>query len=55
MEQLVVFNGVRVLLTTGRSMREVQSFADQADVVLSIYPEKLPLVLFVRLGPVEIG
>lgn len=38
MEQLIVFNGVRVVLTTGQSLSEVQSFLDGADVVISVYP-----------------
>jgi hypothetical protein len=37
MEQLIEFNGVRVVLTTGQSMREVQNFVDDGDVFISVY------------------
>ena len=40
MEQLIRFNGVMVLLTTGQSIGEVQSFLDRADVVISVYPKE---------------
>lgn len=39
MEQLIEFNGVRVLLTTGETIAEVQNFIDQADVIISVYPQ----------------
>jgi hypothetical protein len=35
---LILFNGVKILLTTGQSLSEVQNFLDQADVVISVYP-----------------
>lgn len=38
MEQLIEFNGVKVLLTTGQTLQEVQSFLGQADVIFSVYP-----------------
>jgi hypothetical protein len=38
MEQLIDFNGVKVLLTTGQTQWEVQNFWDEADVVFSVYP-----------------
>lgn len=41
MEQLILFNGVRILLTTGQTVQEVQNYVDQADVILSVYPDKV--------------
>lgn len=38
MEQLIEFNGVKVLLTTGQSLNEVQNMASEADVIISVYP-----------------
>jgi hypothetical protein len=38
MEQYIEFNGVRVVLTTGQTLDEVQSFTDVADVIISVYP-----------------
>ena len=37
MEQLILFNGVRVVLTTGQAMREVQNFVDEGDVFISVH------------------
>jgi len=37
-EQLIEFNGVKVLLTTGQSLNEVQNMASEADVIISVYP-----------------
>lgn len=55
MEQLIDFNGVKVLLTTGQSLHEVQNMLDEADVVISVYPgdirmlmDKAPTVLAER-------
>lgn len=45
METLLVFNGVRVLLTTGETLHEVQNCLYEADVVISIYPDRPPLIL----------
>lgn len=42
MEQLIEFNGVRVLLTTAEYLREVQSFLDQADLVIAVLPATRP-------------
>lgn len=39
MEQLITFNGVRILLTTGKTLSEVQNFIGEADVILSVYPD----------------
>lgn len=44
MEQLVIFNGVKVLLTTGQCFSEVQNFLDQADVVISVYPGQIAIL-----------
>lgn len=42
MEQLIEFNGVKILLTTGQSLHEVQNlFNGEADLILSVYPEDL--------------
>jgi hypothetical protein len=37
MEQLIEFNGVRVVLTTASAMREVQNYLDEGDVFISVY------------------
>jgi hypothetical protein len=37
MEQLIVFNGVRVVLTMARGMHEVQNFLDVGEVFISVY------------------
>ena len=37
MEQLILFNNVRVVLTTAQSMREVQNFLDEGDVFITVY------------------
>lgn len=39
MEQSITFNGVRILLTTGKSISEIQNFIGEADVILSVYPD----------------
>lgn len=41
MEELIEFNGVRVVLTTGQRLSEVQNFLAVADVVISVYPGKV--------------
>jgi hypothetical protein len=38
MEQLIEFNGVRLVLTTDQSTREVQNFLDEGEVFISVYP-----------------
>lgn len=57
MEQFILFNGVRILLTTGKRLSEVQNFVNQADVILSVYPDEV-MVLEVadhlkNYGPAE--
>jgi hypothetical protein len=37
MEYLVTFNQIKVLLTTGQNLSEVQSMIQQADVIISVY------------------
>jgi len=45
MEQLVEFNGVKILLTTGESLHEVQNFLDEdPDIILSVYPGRLRIL-----------
>lgn len=44
-DELIHFNGVKVLLTTGREPREVQNYFDEADLVISIYPDLIPPIL----------
>ena len=44
MEQLIEFNGVKILLTTGQTAWEVQNWFDQADVVLSVYPDEVRIL-----------
>lgn len=44
MEQLIVFNGVYVLLTTGKTLSEVQNFLDLADAVISVYPKQVRVI-----------
>lgn len=40
MEQLIVFNGVKILLTTGQNLYEIQNFTEEnLDVILSVNPE----------------
>lgn len=43
MEQLMSFNGVKVLFTTGQSLREIQAgdWIEQADLILSIYKDEV--------------
>lgn len=40
MDQVMTFNGVTIVFTTGQSMSEVQAlkWGQSADIVLSIYP-----------------
>ena len=50
MEQRIKFNGVKILLTTGRSQHEIQNFVDEEfDLILSVYPGDIR-VLEVRDG-----
>lgn len=44
METLLEFNGVKILLTTGSDLSEVQSFLEQADVVISVYPDSVKIL-----------
>lgn len=44
MEQLILFNGVKVLLTTGQQLSEVQNFLEMADVVISVYPDNVKIL-----------
>lgn len=44
MEQLIEFNGVKVLLTTGQKLSEVQNFLDVADAVISVYPSEVRIL-----------
>lgn len=44
MEQLILFNGVKILLTTGQSEAEVQSHWDKANVVISVYQDDLRIL-----------
>lgn len=44
MEQFISFNGVQILLTTGESLHKVQSIADEADVILSVYPGRVRIL-----------
>ena len=38
-EALLTFNGVKILLTTGQRMSEVQNFlGERPDIVISVYP-----------------
>ena len=38
MEKLLIFNGLKILLTTGQCLSEVQSYLDHdPDIILSIY------------------
>ena len=50
MEQLIEFNGVKILLTTGQSEREVQNWWDIADVVISVYPDDCAAFIRVLKG-----
>ncbi len=47
-----MFNGVRVLLTTGEREHEVQNLYDQADVVISVYPPPIG-IRWLREGTVK--
>lgn len=39
MEQLIVFNGVKILLTTGQTLSEIQNFLEfKPDIIISVYP-----------------
>jgi hypothetical protein len=40
-EQLIDFNGVKVLLTTGQRLSEVQNYLAEADVVFSVYARNI--------------
>lgn len=44
MEQFIEFNGVKILLTTGQDLSEVQSFLADADVVISVYPKSVKVL-----------
>lgn len=44
MEQLIDFNGVKLVLTTGEHMDEVQNFLDEGDYFISVYPGRLKLI-----------
>lgn len=44
MEQIFEFNGVKILLTTGERLSEVQNFADYADVIISVYQDRLQIL-----------
>ena len=55
MDQLVEFNGVKVLLTTGQTLNEVQSFLDEADVVISVYSHELRVIRHKYHGAIVCG
>lgn len=44
MEQLIEFNGLRVLLTTGQTLSEVQNFEHVADLIISVYPHAVSIL-----------
>ncbi len=44
MERWLEFNGVKVLLTTGEHESEVQSFFEEAYVVISVYPDRVKVL-----------
>lgn len=48
METLIEFNDVKVILTTGQTMQEVQSFTGVGDVFISVYPNGETRVLWQR-------
>lgn len=44
MEKLIIFNGVKVVLTTGQSMSEVQNFLDEGQVFISVYAGSMKIL-----------
>ncbi len=44
MEQFIIFNGVKVLLTTGETLSEVQNLSEEADVIISVYPGRVQIL-----------
>lgn len=44
MEQLIEFNGVKILMTTGEQRSEVQNWFDEADIVIAVYPDRVRVI-----------
>lgn len=44
MEQLINFNGVKVLLTTGETSSEVQSYFKEADLIVAVHPLRIDVL-----------
>ena len=55
MEQLIDFNGVKVLLTTGQSLSEVQNHLEEADLVISVYSHEVRILRRKFAGRIVMG